>query len=203
MAFDLAVGNHGSAERVRHFIGEQDYGVIVDEYLAQRTVAFSWRKGGFLRSAPFQAQVTVRREGEERHETAILSGTLFFETLTTVEFVTDSNTRGDYLNVGGRATPGNLSLQFHDGSFADPNELPAWGPRDWAVMTKVSPLSEPHPYPPLRPLQLRIGLDGHRRLACPFAHAPAAPAPLTVVATVLNAVQKRALFLGNIDQVLR
>lgn len=197
VCFDLESGRHGSPSAVRHFIGGEDYGVISEEYVFQQAFAFGWRKGGFARSVRFEEVMRVQRPSGELRD-ALVKGLLTFDTLEQVEFATDADGRRDFVVLYGRATPVAATAQFFDGAPPQPTEFGGLGPTNWTLITTPTIHFEAG-NPKLDQLRIRTGIDGHRRIACPFARVMPGPGPVDVVAVSLNAIQKKALFLGKID----
>jgi hypothetical protein len=195
VAFDLKPGCEGTLDDVRHFIGEADYGVVADEFVVDRVLRFKWRLGGFVRSLPLAQTIQVQRDGEV--EDATLRGELSLEGLDEVSIETDSNTRTDYVRIGGPATARATDVLLRDGSVLAPAEVTGAAPKAtrWTVFTGLDATAPQVSDPLLREFARRAREDAVVHLTRPFTHPSAAPAITSSYAAVAG-VTRHIMALG-------
>jgi hypothetical protein len=206
-AFETAAKCHGVDASVQHFIGPYPYGVISDEYIVGGVLHHKWNRGGFDRSINIQnnTQVKVKRNGHEGLEDATVFGYEELDTLDTVAITTESNTRQDYIKLGGQAEVVATSLRMAaDGQTFGPGDVDL-GPvqaAQWGFLANVD-LNRPlESDPELRDTQLKAEHDGTRHLARPFAFFADSGAGVQVVYSRVEGVSKQVFFLGDVDPTL-
>lgn len=199
-AFDLMPGCKGIIEDVQHFIGDRDYGVISDEYLVERICKHKWRLGGFDRRITIERPIKITRDGRE--EDAYLHGILQFNSLDYVTIETDSNTRTDYIRLGGMSEGIPQYIRLRDGTIVGPDQVDFGNPQTtpWSLFTTLSVTPVWSPDPEVREIQLRAHLDAYRHLARPFARFPDW---MYVVYTRVEGVTKFIFVLGELPSLFQ
>ena len=198
IAFDVAAGSAGIENKVSHFIGTSDYGVIHDELVFNRVFRHKWNHGGFDRYIKLQAPTTIPIQG--RIEDATVFGLYELTSMTEVQFVTDANLRTDLIVVGGGGKSGIDRIVLHkDGSEVTRQQVDfSAGNRNdpWAVHARLTLNAVPLTDPEWRAFQYRLQTDGFSHLARPFARKLNA----TITYTRLEAILLRVFFLGKIPK---
>jgi hypothetical protein len=205
VAFDVMPGCHGAVEAVEHFIGPSPFGVISDEFIVEKIFIHEWNTGGFYRRMKLRMplQVEVTRNGTAQLEDAVVDGWNQLLTLDFVAIVTDSNTRRDYIALGGHATANPMTVRMvSDGQTLAASAV-GLGPQPlpWIVALNAAASGELDADPDTRNLQLKAYSDGLDHIARPFAFADLAnPPPITY--TRVEGVSRHVFFLGNLPNVL-
>jgi hypothetical protein len=199
-AFSLLTGCEGFVEEVQQFIGEQDYGVISDEFLVQHLFHHQWNRGGFGRTLSLSQTTKVVRSG--RKEDAQLVGTLRLDSLSIVSIEADSNTRTDYIKIGGAAEAIPEFIVLNDGTRLGPDQVKFGDPKQatWSLLTSIDIHPQLSADPQVRDFEMRAYLDAFRHIGRPFAWYPDLTA-IRMIYTRIDAVTKQVYLLGNIPQV--
>lgn len=199
IAIDVAAGSTGIENRVGHFIGASDYGVIHDELVFSRVFRHKWNNGGFDRYIKIQAPTTIPLQN--RIEDATVYGHYELTSLTEARFVSEANLRTDLIVVAGegkseidrvvlRRDGTEVTRQQVDFSAGNRND-------PWAVHARLTLNAVPLADPEWRAFQYRLQTDGLSHLARPFARKLYP----TVTYTRLEAIQRRMFFLGKIPNI--
>ena len=195
VAFDLQPGCQGTIEDVQHFIGDQDYGVISDEYMVERVCKHKWRLGGFDRAFRIASTIKIKRSGNV--EDAQLRGSLELDTLDFVAIDTAADARTDHIRLGGwaRAVPRDILL--NDGNVVSPDKIDLGPPKPtpWTIFTTLSIDPEWSPDLEIREFQSRAHSDAFRHLARPFARSVVTATPEY---SRLEGVTKQLFVLGSL-----
>jgi hypothetical protein len=118
-AFNIVPGIRGSKNKIQHFIGDDDYGVISDEYLIDRIFVNKWNKGRFKRqigwSVPMQVQIQYS-DGSTGMADADVYGTSVMNTLDGLSIETNSNSPDCIMIYGtGAMIPSYIMVHLSDG----------------------------------------------------------------------------------------
>jgi len=201
IAFNLKQGCHGIDDFVSNFIAENDYGIISDEYLVERILKYRWRLGGFRRSLSL-SQSFQGMDSNKNPVNGTLYGYLSLNSLDIVSIECDSNSRTDYIRIGGSSTAYATSITLDDGSDVDPKNIelgdPAYTP--WNLFTSVELDQEFSPDNEIKLFQIQAHDDAYQFLGKPFANFPVA-APPTLIYTRTEGISKQVLFIGNIATI--
>jgi hypothetical protein len=194
-AFSLRAGQQVQAGTVQHFIGNQQYGMISDEYLAERLLKYRFRLNGLPRELAFDQPVRITRDGQE--EDARVFGVIRLLTLDSVSVETDSNLRTDLIVLGGTGTIVPQFLRLNDGTNVGPDQVDLGGDQDspWRVATGIAVNASLSGDPQTRAFQTRVRQDGYRHLGRPFANE-AISSRSTVLYARTEGVTKQLFFLG-------
>jgi hypothetical protein len=181
--------------------------VISDEFVVDRVFRHKWNRGGFDRRINVQAptRVKVKRNGKEREEDAIVYGYQDLLTLDWVSITTESNTRGDYVRLGGQAqsVPTKLRMVADGQTFnAGDVDLGPPDPGEWGIFVDLDLLRQLHPDPEIRAFQKQAEKDGSRHLARPFAFFQQDGSGIAVKYARVEGVSKHVFFLGDMSSVL-
>ena len=194
-------GCHGVIDDVEHFIGNRDYGVITDEFVVERVFKFKWRIGGFDRSFRLKRRIEISRDGNL--EDADLKGRLDLQSLATVVFATDSDTRQDFIQIGGQARSVPTEIVTSDGIVLGPGDVDFGSPQatPWSMATRPAVGPDLSSDPEVREFQERAHIDAYRHIARPFATFTTRPGSVTPQYTRLEVVTRYIFFLGQIPMV--
>jgi hypothetical protein len=197
VAFDLKPGCEGTAADVQHFIAGADFGIVADEFVLDRVLRFKWRLGGFVRSLPLAQTIQVQRG--DTVEDATLRGQLSVDGLDQVSIETDSNTRTDYVRLGGPATARASDVLLRDGTVLSPAEVTGAAPKPtrWTVFTGLDTAPSYVSDPLLREFARRAREDAVIHLTRPFTHPSAVP-EITSSHAAVAGVTRHVIALGLI-----
>jgi hypothetical protein len=200
---DVLPGAAGASGSVHHFIGTQDYGVISDEYVVERLFKYHWRIGDFRRSFNFSTEVLLRYQDTDQD--GLVDGVLRLTSLDLVSIEPESNTRADFIRIGGLAEGIIERVELRDGTVLGPEDVPDLDKpqvKNWAAFTVPSLQFHPADDVQVRDFQLSVGTGGYRPAACPFTRAPVTAQTLRAVYARIDGVSRRVMFLGMIDGAL-
>jgi hypothetical protein len=198
VAIDASPGCEGIVEDVRKFIGDFEYGVLSDEYVVAAVMHHKWNRGGFHRTLPATQEIRINRNGAEQDATVL--GSLHLNSLDVINAEMDSNSRSDYVRLGGAATLEPLGLRLSDGTELGTDQVDLGPIQDASWSTFTQPQIDPPAVPDLdlRQFQQRAHVDGYRHLARPFARCPADPWAASIGYTRLEGVSGHLLSCGFI-----
>jgi hypothetical protein len=170
IAFSILPGTVGIVDGVEHFIGDQDYGVISDEYVVRKVFQHRWKNGGFYRRFQFEVPVVVMRN-DGTSEDAILSGVQWLDTLDEVTIETNSNTRTDGVRLAGVSNVTAQYVRLGDGNVVGAEQVDIGDLQDkpWGVFTTIKIQPEYSDNAQLREFQWRAQKGVYQHIAKPFA----------------------------------
>ena len=171
IAINLTPLCQGTRATVQHFIGDEGYGLIVDEATVSRLIMNKWRMFMLPRSLPASAPVTMTRNGVDIDGT--LYGTLALDTLDVVAIQPDANLGSDILLISGSATASVMYAQLSNGETVYPGQVD-FGPsatEAWGVAVVLAIDENLSPVPEISDYQQSVQEGAFQYIAKPFLRA--------------------------------